>query len=372
MKPKKLDCLEGVRALACIGVVLCHLKGAFFPNSGLVARISATPLQYLFSGNTAVRIMFILSGFVLSYKYFRTGQTDTLEKDAVKRYIRLAFPMAAVTLFVYVMMRFNLFYNSEASVLTGSQEFLGTFNQFEPQIKSALYEGFWGSIFKGASGYVGPAWTMTYEMLGSYLIFAIVAILKNKYARYLLYTLYLLIFPAYYIYFMLGMLICDLYTQEDRLNIFLQKHSILAIILHVAAWCYIGAVTNLDAFRWKNMLFYLASATMFLTLLNNPLLDRLWGNRAAVAVAKHGFSVYLLHWPIIESFSCAYLLGLTALGYSHRLIVLSDVVLSMLLIYGVSVCFTRLVVQPSNKLSDMASTFILCRFRMPVFPCQNK
>lgn len=359
MKPKKLDCLEGVRALACVGVVLCHLKGAFFPNSGLAAKIAATPLHYLFSGNTAVRIMFILSGFVLSYKYFRTGNTDTLEKDAVKRYIRLAFPMAAVTLLVYAMMRLNLFYNSEAALLTGSQEFLGMFNQFEPGIKTALYEGFWASLFKGASGYVGPAWTMTYEMLGSYLIFAVVAILKNKYARYLLSGIYLLIFPAYYIYFMLGMLICDLYTQEEWLNRFLQKYSVLAILLHAAAWYYIGSVRNLDAYRWKNLIFYFASATMFLTLLNNPLLDRLWGNKAAVTVAKHGFSVYLLHWPIIESFSCAYLLALTALGYSHRWIVLSDVILSMLLIYVVSVCFTRWVVQPSNQLSDKVSTWIL-------------
>lgn len=363
MKPKKLDCLEGVRALACIGVVLCHLKGAFFPNSGLAALLSKTPIHYLFSGNTAVRIMFILSGFVLSYKYFRTGDTQTLEKDAVKRYIRLALPMAAVTFIVYFMMRMNLFYNNEAAMLTGSQTFLGAFNQFEPQLKTAFLDGFWNTLFNGASGYVGPSWTMTYEMLGSYLIFAIIAILKNKKARYILYALYLLIFPAYYTYFILGMLICDLYTQEEWINRFLKEHSVITIGLHIAAWYYISVVSNLDAYRWKNMVFYVASTAMFLTLFNNPLLDRIWGNKAAVTVAKHGFSIYLLHWPIIESFSCAYLLSLTALGYSHRWIVLSDVILSMVVVYVISVLFTRFVVQPSNKLSDTVSTWILKGFK---------
>lgn len=359
MKPKKLDCLEGVRALACIGVVLCHLRGGFFPNSALYAKIAVTPLNYLFSGNTPVRIMFILSGFVLSYKYFNTDRIEALEKDAVKRYIRLAIPMAAVTLLVYFMMRLNLFYNVEAAQLTGSQTFLGMFNQFEPQLKTALYDGFWGSIFKGASGYVGPAWTMTYEMLGSYLVFAVIAILKDKRARYLFYVIYLLIFPAYYIYFVLGMMICDLYTHEEWLNQLFQKNSFLTAVLHLAAWCFIGAVDNIDVFTWKLLLFDGMSVLMFLTLLNSPILNRFWGNKTAVAIGKHGFSIYLLHWPIIESFSSFYLCSLTAMGYSHKWIIASDILLSMILIYVVSVIFTKLVVQPANRLSDVTAGRIL-------------
>lgn len=359
MKPKKLDCLEGVRALACIGVVLCHLKGAFLPNLHLADVLSRTPLFYLYSGNTAVRIMFILSGFVLSYKYFRVGETHTLERDAVKRYIRLALPAAFVTLMVFAMMRFNLLYNGPAGALTGSVDFLGNFNQFEPNFKSALREGFWGVMFQKWATYVGPLWTMTYEMLGSYLVFAVVAMLKNRRARYVFYVIYLLIFPAYYIYFVLGMMICDLYTGEEKLNLFLQKHSFLTIGLHAAAWYYIGAVTNLDVFKWKSLLFDLAAVLMFLTLLNSRVLDRLWGNKAGVALGKHGFSIYLLHWPVIESFSSAYLCFFLSLGFARKWIILSDILLSIPVILLVSVFFTKLVVQPSNRLSDWFAIRVL-------------
>lgn len=352
MKPKKLDGLEGVRALACFGIVLCHMKGAFFHDSALAAMIERTPLKYIFSGNTPVRIMFILSGFVLCYKYFSTKNTDSLQRDAVKRYFRLALPTAAVTLLVYGMMRLNLLYNAEAAQLTNSQNFLGTFNQFEPELKTALRDGFFGSIFFKSSAYVGPLWTMTVETFGSFLVFAVVAIVKDRRVRYIFYAAFLLIFPAYYNYFILGMLVCDIYTGEEKVNRFLQEHKTITLTLHIAAWCYIGLVSNIDYYKWKGLLFDVSSAVMFLTLLNSGLLDRIWGNKVAAAVGKHGFSIYLLHWPVIESFSSAYLLALTARGYDHKMITLSNILLTMVIVYVLSVCFTKLVVLPANRFSD--------------------
>lgn len=359
MTTKKLDSLEGVRALACISVVLCHLWGAFAPNLKLAATLSHTPLYYLYSGNTAVRIMFVLSGFVLSYKYFYKGHTEMLERDAVKRYLRLALPATAATLIAYCLMRLNLMFNVQAAELTGSQNFLGLFNRFPPSLSGALKDSLYVAMFQSRADYVSPLWTMAYELLGSYLVFGLTAVLKSRRARYLFYLLFLFLFPAYYIYFVLGMFICDLYTAEKGLNQFLQKHGWMTIALHIAAWCYIGMVDGLDVVKWKSLLFDGMVAVMFLTLLNSPILDRLWGNPVGVHIGKHGFSIYLLHWPVIESFSCAYLCAMTAWGYGHRTVLLTNVILSMAVIYIVSVIFTRLIVQPSAVLSDKAAAWIL-------------
>lgn len=359
MKPKKLDCLEGVRALACIGVVLCHLKGAFLPHLRLAEILSSTPLYYLYSGNTAVRIMFMLSGFVLSYKYFRTGQTATLEKDVIKRYIRLMFPAAFMTLLVCAMMKLHLLYNVEASGLVDLGNLLENFYRFEPQFGNAAWEGFIGILLAHNSNYDPPLWTMASELFGSYLIFAAVALLKSKRVRYSFYVCFLLVFPAYYIYFVLGMMICDLYTHEEGLNRFLEKHGILTVVLHAAAWWYIGTVNNLDYFKWKNLIFEAAGAVMFLTLLNSSVLDRIWGNKAAVAIGKHGFSIYLIHWPVIVSFSSFYLCRMTALAYGRRTILLTDIVLTIVMIMALSVLFTKWVVQPSNRLSDRLAAWLV-------------
>ena len=115
MKPKKINCLEGVRALSCLGVVLCHFQNGFLPNSRMAHAFFKTPLYYLFSGNTAVRVLFTLSGFVLCYKYFRTDDYSAVEQDTLKRYFRLMLPTLAVTLLACVLMRFGLMWNGEAA-----------------------------------------------------------------------------------------------------------------------------------------------------------------------------------------------------------------------------------------------------------------
>ncbi len=359
MKQKRLDCLEGVRALACLGVVLCHFQNGFFPNSRLAKALFQTPFYFLFSGNTAVRVMFTLSGFVLCYKYYRTDNYEALEQDAIKRYLRLMLPVLAVTLFVCAMMKAGLLWNAEAAALTGSQEFMGLFNQFEPSFLSSLKEGIWGSLFQGASSYVGPLWTMRYELFGSYLTFGAAALLKNRRARFLFYGSTLLLFSGYYQYFILGMLISDLYTHQDRLNSFFTKHKLLTILLHIGAWCYIGMITNLDVYKWRSLGFDIALTVMFLTLLNSALLGRLWGNRAGIMAGRHSFSIYLLHWPVIESFSCVFFLYMTKINLSCKWIILWDLFLTLVIILGLSAMFTYTVVLPAARLSDQAAGMIL-------------
>ncbi len=372
MKPKKINCLEGVRALSCLGVVLCHFQNGFFPNSRMAHAFFKTPLYYLFSGNTAVRVLFTLSGFVLCYKYFRTDDYSAVEQDTLKRYFRLMLPTLAVTLLACVLMRFGLMWNGEAAQYTGSQDFMGLFNQFEPNLKMSIIEGAWKSLFEGAASYVGPLWTMRYEMLGSYFILGAAAILRSRRSRYVFYAAYLLLFSDYYVYFVLGMMICDIYTHEERINRFFAGCQPFTVALHIAAWCYIGMITNLDVFRWRNLGFYVAVFVMFLTLLNSNALDRVWGNKAGVAVGKHAFSIYLLHWPVIECFSCGFFLYMTGIGMAHKWVVLADLILTFPVVIGVSALFTRLVVEPAVRLSNRAAAVVMSGWKISGKPKEGR
>ena len=81
---KKINCLEGIRTIACISVFLCHFRGAFSQEFSYWG--DNTPLRILTAGNVMVRILFVLSGFVISYKYFAFQRYEEIPLDIFKRY----------------------------------------------------------------------------------------------------------------------------------------------------------------------------------------------------------------------------------------------------------------------------------------------
>lgn len=106
---KKLIYLEGLRGIAAFIVVISHFIQVFYPamlesNPTLVHNsfetwISDSPINFLYNGNFAVYIFFILSGYVLSIKYHQKKDLEIIFELGVKRYIRLAIPVAASVFF---------------------------------------------------------------------------------------------------------------------------------------------------------------------------------------------------------------------------------------------------------------------------------
>ena len=219
---EKRTSLEGIRAIACIGGFLCHFRGAFLPNR-VIGIIDYTPLKIMTAGNPMVRIMFVLSGYVISYKYFRNRKYDDVTIDIIKRWFRFFPGIFVANVIVYLLMKGGLLFNSEAAQLSGSSDFLGVFNQFTPNLLQAVREGLFTTYFNGANGYIGPLWTMKYEFLGSILILAAISVFKGSSLRILFYVVTLFFFNSYYNYLIIGMLICDIFFNAD-INLKLQKN----------------------------------------------------------------------------------------------------------------------------------------------------
>lgn len=220
----KLNCLEGIRAIGCISVFLCHFRGAFLPNQSIWV-IDHTPLMILTAGNSIVRILFVVSGFVISYKYFLKQNYEHIPKDIIKRYFRLAPSVIAANLFVYVLMKSGMMFHIQAAAASGSEDFLGIFNNFTPNLLQCLKEAFLTCYFQGANGYIGPLWTMMYEYYGAIFILSVICICKgSRSLRYLFYIVIFSCFSSYYNYYVLGMFICDIYMDQD-INKILHRHS---------------------------------------------------------------------------------------------------------------------------------------------------
>lgn len=96
-------------------VVLTHFVFLFYPamrsgemhlaHNRFEDNIYGTPLTLLLAGTLAVAIFFVLSGFVLSIGFFKTGDQNIVKKLATGRYLRLMLPAFASVLLALVLIK---------------------------------------------------------------------------------------------------------------------------------------------------------------------------------------------------------------------------------------------------------------------------
>lgn len=327
---EKVKYIEGLRGLASIIVVLSHFAVFFYPSlytgdasearfvSKLDIVIAGTPLNLIYNGNFAVCIFFLLSGYVLSYKYFKTNDYEYVISGAFRRYFRLLIPVLAINIITFVLMREGLFFNKQVGYSIGSTWWLNQQWAFSPTVSNLLKESFIGVFFLQADNYNPAQWTMTYELLGSYLVFAILALFgRYKHRNFVYFILCCVFFQTYFLAFIAGLIICDL-----SINGFIETFGKKAF-----KWVLIGLIfgsypagmdvsnTIYKIFDFSavydvpiiyNMpLFYhiLGSVCFFLVLINSERLQRFFSAKPLLLLGRMSFSIYLVHLPIMGTFS---------------------------------------------------------------------
>ena len=97
---QRIDHLDAVRGVAALVVVANHFVEAF-GLPGLDRLLTETPLRIWWDGKAAVSMFFVLSGFVLSIRHFRSERAATLpgfmlSRFAAARFCRIWIPYMAV------------------------------------------------------------------------------------------------------------------------------------------------------------------------------------------------------------------------------------------------------------------------------------
>ena len=146
----RIDYLDSVRGIAAMMVVVYHFIGWRWEKE-LSFHISAM----FFNGSDAVSFFFVLSGFVLSYKYFQSNKEIDIKEYVVKRFYRIYPAYIATILMMY-------FYNNKFGL--GIKAFTDLFYFNSQQVWQELF------LVKSNHNFYIPGWTLGVEMVISLLL----------------------------------------------------------------------------------------------------------------------------------------------------------------------------------------------------------
>ena len=171
---RRLHHFDGVRGWAALAVVVFHSTTELF--GGVIPFLATGWLGLFNDGLLAVYIFFVLSGFVLSNQFFAAGNLARIRITALGRYVRLTIPIAAASFLTFILMKSGFLFNHDAAVILHREDWLGWFYQFPASLASYLRFAFYAIYFDFDShtAYDVVLWTMPYELIGSFLVFAMV------------------------------------------------------------------------------------------------------------------------------------------------------------------------------------------------------
>jgi peptidoglycan/LPS O-acetylase OafA/YrhL len=376
----KINYLEGIRGIAAFIVLLHHFTLGFYPayysmnmaeghmDSGNVEKMVGTsPLNFFVNGSMAVSVFFVLSGIVLSYRFFETKNTDILRGLAVKRYPRLMLPVLFATLLFYAIQALGGVHSTEAATITKSTWWLPANGNFDMRFLLMLRITLWDVFFKCNNVYITVLWTLCTEMYGSFLVFAILALFGQMRLRWVVYgvvfTYFIFIMQYFYLAFILGIVLSDLMVHKPQTFAQFRKPFIVPLLIvgfYLASYPASGFVKieetiyrylTLGIFSSVDLYHALGATLLIFSVLCSSFLQKMFTNRVSLFLGKISFSMYLLHPIVIGSFSSYLMIQLKDWQYYNNAVLLIFI-LTLILTFALSYAMTIFIDKKSIELSN--------------------
>jgi peptidoglycan/LPS O-acetylase OafA/YrhL len=359
----KIGYLEGIRGVAAFLVLLHHFQLGFYPAAfdGNMTHAHlgndwelwyySSPLSVFTNGNFCVTIFYVLSGYVLSHKYMRTGDISSLVSAAHRRFFRLFIPIAFALILSFLFLRFSIYHYVEAAKVTKSDWWMATLVSADPSFFTLLKFLGYRVMFLGDSSFDTTMWTMPTELFGSLLVFALLALVHNTRKKYFIYCILLFYFYVtehfYYTAFVLGIMLHGLNgLSQEKKNAWWRMPLVPVLVfggLFLGSFCSLGwthphlwdFIKSEEVFMRFDVIHIVGATMLIAAVLLSPILQRILGSRFFVFLGFISFSLFLLHPIVIGSFSAYFILG-TAGKFGYNTAAMIDLALTILLTVGLS------------------------------------
>lgn len=354
---ERIDYIDGIKGIASILVVLCHLSCVFFPGLYFLDKSTNdfeliwinSPLNIITNGNFSICTFFIISGFLIAKKT-QNKKTD-LSKKIINIYVRMLKIVIPAILFSYILMKFGLMEHLKALSINKQLEFVNTYNNFEPtffgMIKDIIL-----TFFKGSS-YNNPLWTIKYEVFGSMIIYAFSNLINNveekrKYI-YIIAMVATIPISITIVPFFMGAFLFECINInnntfiDDILKWIIVKKYRLYILFIIGI--YFASINMFTSGVWKilsyipaydsmNIIFRSGGIAIIVFCIHHlKYLNSFLSEKTLVYLGMISRYIYVFHWPIILSLGCLIFIKLYNINYylSVLIIVLSVIITTIII-----------------------------------------
>ncbi len=381
VKPGKEQHWEAARGLAALLVMFHHSVAAFYHEAvfGVADDISGSPLTRLFTmtplgvvlaAHFAVCFFFVLSGYVLSLKFFgegAKGRWDAVEA-AVKRPFRLAGIAILSMALSWGLTQMSAHHNAAVAAINGSPWF-SEFMTYRPDWRSFVADV---CLVRNGTDYNPPLWTIKVELIGSFLVYGFLFFFRRTPFRFAAYAIFLVaLHGLIYQGFIVGIIFADLHINYPAAVLQCRRKWVVLLLLGgslvFASFPYYAAEgLFVDGNYLKGTFFgylpalpgvgggysMLGAVLTFLLVLLSQRVQSFLNLGVLRYFGRISFALYAIHFVILTSFTSWLFLVLFQKGVSYDANFLLVLAASLVVVVVTSEAATLLVDGPSIRAAN--------------------
>jgi peptidoglycan/LPS O-acetylase OafA/YrhL len=387
----KLQALESVRGIAAFAVFTFHFinlfawqvwtapMGAMFSTSlGIsFAVVKATPLNIFVNPELAVRTFFVLSGFVLSWRFLQERDFNVVRAAAIKRGIRLGIPVVASLVTAFVVFRLL---SSHPALLRMDQVFDQTMMRqdvaYTPTwweiVRQSLKVPLYGTDYRSMNR---ALWTIHYEFIGSYVVFGVLFLFGGFRRRWIAYVAVaaaaISVSQPFVVDFLIGLALADTSSRlrtNDRATKRCRAWALPSFavgVLYMIGWepFLNHGWRGYDVFRLAPAI---AAGLVVFGVLHSPVIQWALRFRAVLFLGKISFACYLLHLSVIYGIGGWFFKWAFDASGSLEVSFLVSYAVTLIALVLLATAFTKYVDAPAVELSRRVADLTMAR--TPVRP----
>jgi peptidoglycan/LPS O-acetylase OafA/YrhL len=375
----RIESLDSLRGIAALTVVFSHLNLEYLHLNTEAPFINKSFLHIFYDGEAAVVFFFVLSGFVLSFKYFADDRFQKLSYGPylISRIFRI-YPVLWIVMILTVILGLNLPHSLQTIPMRAwttywwgdKFDFLSLLRQMSLVSNDPI----------AGNNYIPQAWTLKIEIILSAFVPILIVIARHRTSWLIIFNIFLLTFFDIYgfiIHFSMGVLLAKYLPDINKhfsVKGGIYKLSLFFIGILLYSYRYSVAVFFSHKGFWGNFLFGdfgtgiafiigLGVLLIIISVFNSVRLTRILNKSMMLLMGRISYSLYLSHLIVLVMLTPSFILGLNKIGVTSSLIILPlTIAFTIICAVGLAYILYNYVEVWSIKSGRIVSTWWQTRF----------